>query len=343
MPLTKILVAEGSQADRSLVDQALENEGYAIVHVNNVAEALRSVSSEEIHIAFVSTLLPDGDWHDLARGIRARRRERPLQLLLLSSAQQAGATREYIEAGADDFIIKPFDPLELQTRTRAAVLRWENEFNLLKEREFYRIAVAEEERLSSLVLDQNLHLKEAYEKIRGLNEQLEKANKELEQIAAFDSLSGLLNRRSLFQRIGVEIERAIRFDIPLTGLMVDIDHFKNVNDNYGHQCGDAVIREIGVKLLAGLRKYDYAGRYGGEEFFVLLSNSTEQQSLRIGERFRRDMEEFQLTCGTETIRITISIGVARYHPGESLESWIERADRAMYRAKQAGRNRILAD
>jgi diguanylate cyclase (GGDEF)-like protein len=213
----------------------------------------------------------------------------------------------------------------------------------VKEREFYRIAVAEEERLSSLVLDQNLNLKEAYEKIRRLNEELEKANTELELIAAFDSLSGLLNRRSLFTRISIEIERSIRLDVPLTGLMIDIDKFKNVNDNFGHQCGDIVIREIGARLLAGLRKYDYAGRYGGEEFFVVLSNSNEQQALGIAERFRKDMEELRHQCGGESIGVTVSIGVACYAPGESQESWIERVDRAMYLAKQSGRNRIVMD
>jgi diguanylate cyclase (GGDEF)-like protein len=244
-------------------------------------------------------------------------------------------------AGSDDFIRVPFDPFELQARTRAAQIRWESQANLVKEREFYRIAVAEEERLSSLVLDQNRSLKDAYDKIRRLNEELEKANRELERIAAYDSLSGLLNRRSLFSRIGVEIDRSIRLDVPLAGLMVDIDRFKGINDNFGHQCGDMVLREIGARLSARLRKYDYAGRYGGEEFFVVLSSSNEEQAMRIGERFRKDMEESRFQCGTETIAITVSIGVARYIHGESQEAWIERADRAMYQAKQAGRNRIL--
>ena len=249
-----------------------------------------------------------------------------------------------LEAGVDDFIKKPFDEAELAARTRAAVMRWEKQARLLKEREFFRIAVAEEERLSSLVLDQNQNLKEAYEKIRRLNEELEKANRELEQIAAFDSLSGLLNRRSLFHRISVEIERSIRLDVPLTGLMIDIDHFKDVNDNHGHQCGDMVIREIGARLQGDLRKYDYAGRYGGEEFFVVLSNSTEaagheHRASDSASTWRRPL----VTCAAESIRVTVSIGVARYRQGESQESWIERADRAMYQAKQAGRNRIIQD
>jgi diguanylate cyclase len=123
--------------------------------------------------------------------------------------------------------------------------------------------------------------------------------------------------------------------------MIDIDWFKAINDNFGHQCGDMVIREIGARLLAGLRKYDYAGRYGGEEFFVVLSNTNEEQALGIAERFRKDMEEARFQCGGETIGVTVSIGAAVYVPGESQESWIERADRAMYQAKQAGRNQVF--
>jgi diguanylate cyclase (GGDEF)-like protein len=267
--------------------------------------------------------------------------DQPLQVLLLAEVQKDEQVKKSVESGSDDFIRVPFEPVELQARTRAAQIRWEIQAGLVKEREYYRIAVAEEERLSSLVLDQNLNLKDAYEKIRRLNEELEKANTELEQIAAFDSLSGLLNRRSLFTRISIEIERSIRLDVPLTGLMIDIDKFKAINDNFGHQCGDMVIREIGARLQAGLRKYDYAGRYGGEEFFVVLSNSNEQQSLGIAERFRKDMEDLRFQCSGENIGVTVSIGAARYAPGESQESWIERVDRAMYQAKQSGRNRIV--
>ncbi len=325
------------------MENALKGEGYAIFHARTREEALHILSTQEIQIVLLSAHLPGADGYELARTIRKVQRQMPLQLILLAAASRAGEIQKSIDAGSDDFVRTPFDPFELQARTRAAQLRWQNQATLVKEREFYRIAVAEEERLSSLVLDQNQSLKDAYEKIRRLNEELEKANRELEQIAAFDSLSGLLNRRSLFTRISIEIERSIRLDVPLTGMMVDLDRFKNINDNFGHQCGDMVIREIGARLQAGLRKYDYAGRYGGEEFFVVLSNSTELQALGIGERFRKDMEESEFSCNGEHFRITVSIGVARYTPGESQESWIERADRAMYQAKQAGRNRIISN
>jgi diguanylate cyclase (GGDEF)-like protein len=338
-----ILLVAHDEDDLTRMDQALQGEGYSLFRARSREEALRELADRDVQIVLLSSGLPGGSVHSLVRTMRQVHTEQPLQVLLLSEVQKDEQVKKSVESGVDDFLRVPFDPIELKARARAAQMRWEGQATLVKEREFYRIAVAEEERLSSLVLDQNLNLKDAYEKIRRLNEELEKANSELEQIAAFDSLSGLLNRRSLFTRISIEIERAIRLDVPLTGLMIDIDKFKAINDNYGHQCGDMVIREIGERLQAGLRKYDYAGRYGGEEFYVVLSNSNEQQAIGIAERFRRDMEELRFQCGSDSIGVTVSIGVARYTPGESQESWIERVDRAMYQAKQSGRNRVVMD
>ena len=343
MPAKSILLVDSTSEGLANMEQALQGEGCTIHQSRSKEDALQVLAAKDVQIVLLSMSLPVPTGLELARAMRKVQRDTPLQVLLLAPVQGSEAIRLHLDAGSDDFIRVPFDPFELQARTRAAQIRWEAQAQLFKEREFYRIAVAEEERLSSLVLDQNQNLKDAYEKIRRLNEELEKANRELERIAAYDSLSGLLNRRSLFSRIGVEIERSMRLDVPLAGLMIDIDKFKSINDNYGHQCGDHVLREIGTRLSAGLRKYDYAGRYGGEEFFVVLSNSNEEQALRIGERFRKDIADCRFQCGGDTIAITVSIGVAYYRQGESQESWIERADRAMYQAKQSGRNRILSD
>lgn len=342
MPATNVLIVDNDPEDIAQIDRALRDDGYILLRASTAAEAIQMISEKEIQILFLAAGMSDGDVLSLTRTIRGLIPNSPLQLILLSRLENGADMAASFESGSDDFIRKPFDENELRARTRAARTRWQCQTTLLKEREFYRIAVAEEERLSSLVLDQNQSLKDAFDKIRRLNGELEKANKELEQIAAFDSLSGLLNRRSLFTRLAIEIERCLRLETPLAGLMVDIDRFKGVNDNHGHQCGDAVIREIGARLSRGLRKYDYAGRYGGEEFFIILSNSTEGQALGISERFRRDMEEAAFTCNGDNFHVTVSIGVSCYRRGEPQEAWIERTDRAMYQAKQAGRNIIMS-
>ena len=341
MSVINVLVADSSLTGPDAVRAALANQGYRVLAAGTAAEADRLLAGEEVHVLLIGATLDGADgWQACAR-LRAAHRQVPLQVIMLMPAGTPRDASRAFDAGADDFLRLPGDPEELAARVRAAEGRRQAQAGLIKEREFYRIAVAEEERLSSLVLDQNQSLKAAYEKIRQLNGELEKANRELEQLAAYDALSGLLNRRTLFNRISVEIERSSRMNVPLTGLMIDIDRFKGINDNYGHPCGDLVIREIGARLQNRLRKYDFAGRYGGEEFFVLLSNSTDAQAERIGDRFRREMAETRFTCNNESFSVTLSIGVARFVDGDTRESWIERTDRALYRAKEAGRNRVV--
>ena len=342
MPATNVLIVDDDAEDLAQIDRSLRNDAYLLFLAESGEQAIRTISEREIHVVLLAAGMPHDDLPTFTRVIRGLHRNQPLQLILLSSKGDGADLLGTFETGPDDFIRKPIDERELRARIRAAQCRWQSQATLLKEREFYRIAVAEEERLSSLVLDQNQSLKDAYDKIRKLNEELETANKELEQIAAYDSLSGLLNRRSLFTRLAIEMERSLRLQVPLAGLMIDMDSFKGINDNYGHQCGDTVISEIGNRLSRGLRKYDYAGRYGGEEFFIILSNTTEAQALGISERFRRDMEEAVFTCSGDGFHVTVSIGVSCYRPGESQEAWIQRTDQAMYRAKQAGRNRIMS-
>ena len=342
MSATNVLLVDCDAEDLALVDRFLLNDGFVLVRANGTEEALRIISEREIQVVLLAAGIHDGDTLNLMKVMRGLRRTSPPQLLMLSPAGDGAEALTSFECGPDDFIHKPLDGQELLARLRAAQARWQNQATLLKEREFYRIAVAEEERLSSLVLDQNQSLKAAYDKIRALNEELAKANRELEQLAAYDSLSGLLNRRSLFTRMEIEIERCIRLETPMAGLMIDIDRFKSINDNFGHPCGDVVIKEIGARLSRGLRRYDYAGRYGGEEFFIILSNTAKDQTYGICERFRRDIEEAEISWNSENLRVTVSVGASCFRPGETREAWIDRTDRAMYLAKQSGRNTVVS-
>lgn len=148
---------------------------------------------------------------------------------------------------------------------------------------------------------------------------------------------------ALFSVIEMEIERATRAKTPLAGIMADIDNFKRINDDYGHQVGDEVIREIGVILRRTLRKYDHAGRYGGEEFFLVLPDTDVEQARRIAERFRNELKDLKIETERENLRITISMGITKYRLGEKRETWIARADRAMYMAKEAGRDKIFIE
>jgi two-component system cell cycle response regulator len=169
-------------------------------------------------------------------------------------------------------------------------------------------------------------------------------NARLEQLAQTDPLTQLLNRRALTERITAEMERALRYDSTLALLMIDLDHFKRVNDTYGHLVGDDVLRDVGQLLLATIRGSDIVARYGGEEFLVLLPETEEVGAVSFAERIRAAIDEYEFARGGEhpPLKLTASIGVAVFPAAriENVEDLFSRADAALYRAKADGRNRV---
>jgi len=172
---------------------------------------------------------------------------------------------------------------------------------------------------------------------------LRKNHDELEILATVDSLTGLTNRNHLMDTLALHIKRYARHRIPFSILMADLDHFKQVNDNYGHLAGDAVLRRVGKIFDETLRSIDTAGRYGGEEFLIILDNTGEQEAEQTAERIRKTVEESRITRDGKTIQVTISFGVATICDMINMDEGqlIGMADKALYEAKQQGRNRIV--
>jgi diguanylate cyclase (GGDEF)-like protein len=160
--------------------------------------------------------------------------------------------------------------------------------------------------------------------------------------ADHDGLTRIHNRRFFEEHILVELSRHQRYNTPLSLMMLDVDHFKNVNDLMGHQAGDLALREIGRILQQTVRSSDMAARYGGEEFVVILPQTTEEQAWLLAERLREKIEAKVIAHGERMFQVTVSIGVASLKPGalEKREELLERADQALYRAKAAGRNMV---
>jgi two-component system, cell cycle response regulator len=169
-------------------------------------------------------------------------------------------------------------------------------------------------------------------------------NARLEQLAQTDPLTQLLNRRALTERISAEMERALRYDSTLALLMIDLDHFKKVNDSYGHLVGDDVLRDVGQLLRNTIRASDIVARYGGEEFLILLPETDDEGAETFADRVRASMEQHLFASDSlgEPLRLTASIGVAMFPAAriESVEDLFSRADAALYRAKADGRNRV---
>lgn len=165
---------------------------------------------------------------------------------------------------------------------------------------------------------------------------------EQQRLATIDPLTGLMNRRSFVERLKVELARASRYGFALSVVLLDIDHFKTINDTHGHSAGDQVLSMLGELLRSGLRTCDLSGRWGGEEFVLALPNTGAAGAETPAERLRRQIEDLHAVHRGAVIPITASIGLTEYIPGEPLDGLIDRADRAMYEAKSRGRNRVVA-
>jgi len=165
--------------------------------------------------------------------------------------------------------------------------------------------------------------------------------KEVERLAITDSLTQVFTRRYLMERFEEELNRARLHDMKLSYLMIDIDFFKKVNDQYGHLVGDSVLRDVAKKIQENIREIDIAGRYGGEEFCLVLPDTHEQGAAYVAERVRKAVESHTVKAYDATVKVTVSIGVATFPAhGKKMSTLIDKADWALYRAKKLGRNKI---
>ena len=168
----------------------------------------------------------------------------------------------------------------------------------------------------------------------------EKLVENYQELASHDELTGLYNRRKFIEGAELELKRAARYDLNISVLILDIDHFKVINDTYGHQAGDVVIKDIAAVMRENFREVDLFARYGGEEFVALLSESKLGDAAALAERVRVSISQCIVHVGSDKITYTASFGVTQARPAEQLTQLIARADAALYTAKNAGKNRI---
>ncbi len=199
--------------------------------------------------------------------------------------------------------------------------------------------------VSSPVYDERGELLGAVQIFRDASsyEEAEKETRVISKLAATDPLTGLLNRRQLEIEIELEVSRARRLGLPASVLYGDLDHFKLVNDEHGHACGDQLLKDVARALQAGVRPYDRVSRFGGDEFVLLLPETQVQLGVEIAERLRRAVAAIDLACENHaaTGHPAISFGLAELRGSESWEDLVNRADQALYKAKKSGRNAVF--
>ncbi len=334
-----ILIVDNSPAFATAVVNML-NGAYVAHIAYSAREAIQVAEKVRPHVIFLDNVLPDGEGYDVCSSLKQAFLHQPIQIILMLASYDARHMEKILQAGADDFIKKPFEGLEFQLRLKAAFIRLHAQIKLMEEREFYRQAVRQEENLTIKLLDRQLVLKETLADLESTKVGLEHENTKLAAAARFDLLTGLLNRHSLNARLELEMRRAEEEGLQLCGMMIDIDKFKSINDSFGHLVGDDVLRAIGDALRACLRKQDFAGRFGGEEFFVILPGSGVEAAVAIAERIKLTIAGADVDVAGAKVSVTASVGVAPYVRGDTMTDWIGRADKAMYRAKQLGRNRV---
>jgi diguanylate cyclase (GGDEF)-like protein len=231
-----------------------------------------------------------------------RRRGGPyIYLILLTARDSRDDLVQALDSGADDFVTKPFDSVELRARLRSGARVLELEEGLLKAQEALRIE------------------------------------------AARDNLTGLWNRGMILEQLRREVRRARHEMRPIAVVLADIDHFKAVNDTHGHAAGDEVLQQAATRMRLALRDYDFIGRYGGEEFLVVLPGCDEALARLVAERIRVKVKEKPVYACDVTIQVTISLGISWTTTAEEVPATlIAAADAALYRAKAAGRDRVEA-
>jgi two-component system, cell cycle response regulator len=297
----KILVAEDHPVSRKLLVGQLRNWGYEAVACSDGAEAWEILKGEDPpRLVILDWMMPGMDGLRLCREIR-KREDRPyIYLMLLTARSTAEDIVSGLEAGADDYIVKPFDPQELRVRVRAG------------------------------------------SRVVQLQEDLLKALKVSEFRATHDPLTRIWNRAAIFETLRKELIRAKREGSRLAIAIADVDHFKCVNDEHGHLAGDAVLREIAQRLVTAVRPYDSVGRYGGEEFLIVLPGCDRDTAVQLAERLRALFDRNGLHTSEGIFHVTLSFGVSACDPAldPNEDALIRAADEALYRAKKLGRNRV---
>jgi two-component system, cell cycle response regulator len=301
--LHPVLVAEDDPLYRRVLQHLLSAKGYEVEVVTDGETALqKAAGGGSSRLLILDWVMPRLLGPEVCHNIRAGASEHYQYILLLTARNTTEDIVAGLEAGADDYLVKPFNAHELLARVRVG------------------------------------------ERMLRLHDHLLAIKESLRFQATHDPLTGIWNRGALFELLNAEVERAARKRSWLSLFLVDIDHFKRVNDEHGHQVGDAVLQEVASRLSAVVRPYDVIGRYGGEEFIIAAAEFDLQAACGFAERLRAAISSLPVRNTDAVVDVTVSIGVATGHasPIWSLHQLIRSADAALYRAKTNGRNRVEA-
>ncbi len=303
-----LLLIDDSEVQSSQIIESLERLGYSVQRASSGAEGLRLAREKTPDLVLLDVVMPDIDGFAVCRWLKVNADTRDIPVIMLTVRTAVADRIAGLNIGADDYLAKPVDDQELEARIFAA-----------------------------------LRVKAAHSDLRHRNQQLETMLHSVEALAITDSLTGLFNRRRFADVLKREFAVTRRYRNTLSCLLVDIDHFKQINDRFGHDAGDQVLKEVARRIVGSLREVDLAARYGGEEFAILLPHTSKKDAKIVAERLLGNLRKQQFNFGSELVRVTASVGCAGNTDVASgqAEDLVKAADLALYEAKNSGRNTVV--
>jgi diguanylate cyclase (GGDEF)-like protein len=296
----RVLIADDNKDCAQSLATLLGAWGFEPVVVYDGSAALARLNEPDAPtLALLDWIMPEVNGIDVCRALRTDTHRPYTYVILVTGRGGKEQMLDGLNAGADDYLVKPVDTNELCARMSTA------------------------------------------KRILGLQEQLLASQRQLREQATRDALTGLWNRAMIQETLQRELARSQREDQALAVIMADLDHFKQINDTHGHLAGDAALRQTAERLQAVLRPYDMIGRYGGEEFLVVLPRCGMHAALSLAERLRHHVAAEPVTEGSASIALTLSLGVAVWDGVMTPQNLLWTADSALYAAKRAGRNCVV--
>jgi len=305
----RILVVDDIPLNIELLRTYLKSSGYQVFEAQDGEEALLLVSQKKPDLILLDVMMPKINGFEVCRRIKSDSKTQFVPIVLVTALQNVEDKVQGIEAGADDFITKPFNKMELLARVKSL-----------------------------------LRIKFLHDELEEKVNQLDEARKRLQQLAVTDGLTGLYNYRFFKEQLKHELNRALRHNLSISLIMMDIDFFKFYNDTNGHPAGDKVLKKIAKVITQNLRKIDIAARYGGEEFVVILPETNLESAKFVSEKIRLLVESEKIEFEEKQPNgcLTISLGLAIFpQDTKNGDDLISVADQRLYKAKRKGKNVVV--